>query len=82
MEHVYELGVWVADDDAEHTYEMDHRFPALPELETVVALKREAVAAFQAIHEETEASQVNVRCNFLDAEERGEKGDRDEAEVR
>lgn len=47
MTDVYEVSIQTWDSD--HRYEVEHRFPTLPETATLVALKAEAYASFEGL---------------------------------
>lgn len=67
MQDTHELRIQVDDEDSSYTVE--HRFPSLPEPETMVALKDEAIRTFRQLHD-SEPNGCDVDVMFLPAEER------------
>ncbi len=67
MIDVYEVNVQAWCDD--HRYEVEHRFPSLPEVQTLVALKFEACVAFRELFD-TEHEGASVYVMYLSADER------------
>ena len=77
--HVYEISVTVEGND--HSYRVEHRFQALPETETLVALKTEATDAFEALYDGVRYDEVHVYVMYLTASERGPEPERERAET-
>jgi hypothetical protein len=74
--HVYEVNIQVT--GADQYYQIDHRFPALPEIDTLVALKDEAVHSFGALFD-VSVDEIGVHVIYLSADERDADGERETA---
>lgn len=78
--NVYEVNVQVSGGG--QYFQVEHRFPTLPEVATLVALKDEAADAFLALFDE-DVDEVGVHVIYLPTDERGDDGrDRERAPAR
>lgn len=69
-EQTYEVQIDVNANGGDAFYHVDHRAMTLPELETLVGLKVEAVRVFEALFPEESVGPVSVAVVYLTAEER------------
>ncbi len=70
--NVYEVNIGVSGGD--HSYEVEHRFPSLPDVEMLVALKGEAQTAYDALYPDTVADAARVYVMYLPSDEREDDG--------